>query len=40
MVNKVQEHIDSLNSAYVAELGDKQIFYFNSYASFVDANTV
>jgi len=40
MVNKVQEHIDSLNGVYVAELGMAQIFYYNHYASFVDENTV
>jgi hypothetical protein len=35
-----QDHIGSLNWGYRVELRDKQVEYFNAYASFVDAHTI
>lgn len=40
MVGKVQEHIQTLNMGYQAELGMSMIKYYNSYASFIDEHTV
>lgn len=40
MVNNVQKHINVINWGYRMQLIDKQITYFNHYASFVDDHTV
>jgi len=40
MVEKVNEHIHSLNFGYRSELMEKNIKYFNAYAKFVDPHTV
>mmetsp|Transcript_3750 Transcript_3750/g.3529 ORF Transcript_3750/g.3529 Transcript_3750/m.3529 type:complete len:536 (-) Transcript_3750:112-1719(-) len=40
MVANVQKHIQVLNWGYRVQLIDKEITYFNHYASFVDSHTV
>ena len=40
MVSNVQKHIQTLNWGYRIQLMDKNIQYFNNYASFVDRHTV
>ncbi|KAK2714478.1 hypothetical protein QYM36_008885 [Artemia franciscana] len=40
MVEKIQEHIKSLNSSYQEELRDKKVDYINAYASFLDPHTL
>jgi thioredoxin reductase (NADPH) len=40
MVTNVQKHIQTLNWGYRIQLMDKNVQYFNNYASFVDPHTV
>ena len=36
----VQDHIGSLNWGYRVQLRDNNVKYLNSYAQFIDANTI